>query len=177
LTNPAAPTPSGRLSLVSGVATILSGIDSGFSGLPLMLAPADLEHRIAAHGGESALHNEVAAREILEEHAHWARHWRLSVLVVSTVLLAANGAFLAWYSVRYSYERTTTAVVAGLYGLGVAVVPWYDSLPWPEELAFESARGNASESPSAPAAAIRISPAVVPAPQGIAISMAVSGSW
>jgi hypothetical protein len=172
--NPTLPTPASRLTLISGTATLVSGFSSCFSGLPLTLAPGDLARRVGAHGGAGSL-TESTALDILREHAAWARKWRLSTLVVTTALLAVNAAILAWYSAKYEYERTTTAVVAGLYGLGVGVVPWYDSLPWAEETIYETVR--AGQPAPAPSHALSIMPSVEPGPRGAALGVAVSSRW
>jgi hypothetical protein len=171
---PTTETEGGRLSLVSGTATLLSGVSSGVSAAPLFLAPGHLAAVIEAHGGEAVLKDEAVARRILEEHATWARHWRVATLVVTTTLLAANCALLSTFAAKNTYERTSVGVVAGLYGLGVAVVPWYDSLPWPEEtMAAALQSGSASK----PAASIYIRPSVAPTQEGFAFSLAVGGPW
>jgi hypothetical protein len=169
-----APTPGGQLALVSGVATILSGASSDVSALPLSLGPPVLARRIARHGGEAAL-NEAIAREILAEHAAWAQRWRIACLVATTTLLAVNASALTWYAVTHEYQRVTTAVVAGLYGLGVLVVPFYDLIPWVEETTWSSLQTPTPSATSGPA--VRILPGLVPSSTGFAFALDVAGDW
>lgn len=166
------PSPAGQLALVSGSATILSGVSSGFSALPLSLGPPILAERIARHGGTAAL-NEAISREILAEHAEWARNWRIACLVVTTTLLAVNATALTWYAVNQEYQRVTTAVVAGLYGLGVLVVPFYDMIPWVEETSYASLQAPTSN--GAPIHSMRLLPGFSPSATGVAFALTLVG--
>jgi hypothetical protein len=93
---------------------------------------------------------------------------------VTTTLLAVNCGVLSAFAAKNTYQRTSVAVVAGLYGLGVAVVPWYDSLPWPEE---KMAAALKNGSPATPSTSLYLRPAVMEAQQGYAFSLALGGSW
>jgi hypothetical protein len=127
---------SDRLGVYSGTATLVSGLSSCFSALPLTLARRTFELRLERARATGRPMDDDAALDVLVAQAGWARRWRIATQIVTPVLLALNGAMLGWYSARYTYERTTTGIVAGLYGIGVPIVLWYDSLPSPEEQAL-----------------------------------------
>jgi hypothetical protein len=134
-----------------------------------------LRQNLARHGGEQGLASEATAREVLVEHAAWARTWRRRTLVVTTLLLAVNAGALSWYAVRYPYERTTTAIVAGLYGIGVPIVLWYDSLPWSEEVVLDHV--PSSRSPPAPPVSLGVQPMLWKTPERAGVTLALSLSW
>jgi hypothetical protein len=127
---------SDRLGVYSGSATLISGLSSCFSALPLTLARRTFELRLERARATGRPMDDGAALDVLVAQAGWARRWRIATQIVTPVLLALNGAMLGWYSARYAYERTTTGIVAGLYGIGVPIVLWYDSLSSPEEQAL-----------------------------------------
>jgi len=131
--------PGDRLGVYSGAATTISGLSSCFSAIPLSLAHATLRRRIERARAFGRPVDDALSLEILAKHAAWARRWRVATEIVTPVLLALNAAMLGWYTWHNYYERTTTGVVAGLYGIGVPIVLWYDAQPSPEELAFARA--------------------------------------
>jgi hypothetical protein len=169
LTNPTGDAPSNRLGLVSGIATTVSGVSSCFSAWPRTLEPFVLKREVLEHGGPMGL-DEAPAREVVLEHARWSRRWRQRTLVVTTVLLAVNAIALSAYAIRYSYERVETAIVAGLYGIGVPIVLWYDSLPWSEEVALEQPL-------PAPSLSLHLQPGVAPGPSGPIFTVAMGLTW
>jgi hypothetical protein len=160
---------SDRLGVVSGAATIVSGLSSGFSALPLTLAHGELRGRLARARGRPI--DDAVARDILAEHAAWARRWRIACQVITPALLAVDGAALGVYASQNSYERATAAVVAGLYGVGVPVVLWYDSLPTVEEQALARAGGGAATTH------VSMAPAVLPTARGVTPGLGFAGTF
>jgi hypothetical protein len=174
LGHPTGSAPANRLALVSGSATLVSGFSSCFSAWPRTLEASALRHLIEAQGGDAALSNEAAARSIVLAHAAWSQTWRRRTLWVTTALLALNAGVLSWYAISSSYQRVPTAIVAGLYGIGVPVVLWYDSQPWFEETALDQvpAPSGGATLPSA-----SLLPMLQQTAQGAALGLGLRLDW
>lgn len=162
----AAPGPN-PFGLVSGTATILSGVSAAVSAWPLSRGPGLLADRRRARVG---MEPERAAQEVLAEHAAWARDWRFVSTVATTVLLGSNAALLTTYAIRYEEQRITAAVVAGLYAIGIPFMLWFNSAPTREELAA-TAIGEAGS------LRWQLQPMLAHAADRTSMGLAVAGGW
>jgi hypothetical protein len=129
--------PGDRLSLYSGTATLISGLSCSFSALPPSLSRADLRRRLALASGRPM--DDTLALSILADHAAWARTWRIATRIVTPALLAVDATLYGSFALHNSYDRVAAGVIAGLYGVGVPFVLWYDGRPSIEEQALQKA--------------------------------------
>jgi hypothetical protein len=160
--------PSDRLSLFSGTATLISGLSCGFSALPLTLSRVTFRRRLALAEGRPM--DDALARSILTEHAAWARGFRIATQIVTPALLAVDGTLYGSYALHNSYDRVAAGVIAGLYGVGVPVVLWFDSLPSPEERALQKALR------ASPLSRVSVGPTLVPS-RAVALGVGLSGTF